>query len=131
MANDVPVEAQAGAEDAEGWKKVTNYDADKVASAWASLTEARDFNPCAKHENHTMERAVGTVAGLDVLDLACGDGYYTRYFKRLGAARIVGVDLSKDLINQADAAENILGSRSRLEMPLSLSAMSALGSSTL
>jgi ubiquinone/menaquinone biosynthesis C-methylase UbiE len=38
---------------------------------------------------------LGDVTGLSVLDLACGDGFYTRRIKKAGADRVVGVDLSE------------------------------------
>ena len=40
------------------------------------------------------------VEGMRILDLGCGDGYYSRYLKKRGA-EVVGVDLSNDMINLA------------------------------
>lgn len=49
---------------------------------------------------------LGDVRGKALLDLACGDGFYTRRFRtELGADPVVGVDLSPMLIRQAEAAE--------------------------
>jgi SAM-dependent methyltransferase len=51
---------------------------------------------------------LGDVTGLSVLDLACGDGFYTRRIQKAGAARVVGVDLSEGMIalaRQQEAAE--------------------------
>jgi toxoflavin synthase len=42
--------------------------------------------------------AVGPVAGVRVLDLACGTGVITRLLLGLGAREVVGVDLSPDMI---------------------------------
>lgn len=51
-------------------------------------------------------RTLGDVRGKSLLDLACGDGFYTRRFrKERGAGPVVGVDLSPMLIQQAEAAE--------------------------
>lgn len=47
---------------------------------------------------------LGDVAGLDVLDVACGHGRITRELARRGA-RVVGVDLSERLLAVAAAAE--------------------------
>ncbi len=44
---------------------------------------------------------VGRVEGLEVLDLACGDGYVTEGFCSRGARRIMGVDKSLVQVNQA------------------------------
>src|SRR5262249_40916249 len=40
-----------------------------------------------------------------VIDLACGEGYYTRALRQQGAARVVGVDLSRAMIGLAEAEE--------------------------
>ena len=51
---------------------------------------------------------LGDLTGLSVLDLACGDGFYTRRIKKAGADRVVGVDLSEGVIalaRQQEAAE--------------------------
>lgn len=47
---------------------------------------------------YTYRRLIGDVRGKSVLDLACGNGFYTRIFKDQGAARVLGVDLSAELI---------------------------------
>ena len=56
-------------------------------------------------ERYTLLRLVGDVAGKAVIDLACGEGYYTRALRQQGAARIVGVDLSRAMIGLAEAEE--------------------------
>lgn len=50
-------------------------------------------------------RLVGPVAGLRLLDLACGHGRFARFFARQGA-RVVGIDLSGALLDKARAAEH-------------------------
>ena len=47
----------------------------------------------------------GDVRGLRVLDLACGDGFYTRLLKAAGAAEVVGVDISPAMIALASQHE--------------------------
>ncbi|MFJ9644023.1 class I SAM-dependent methyltransferase [Streptomyces sp. NPDC101206] len=44
---------------------------------------------------------VGDVRGRSVLDLACGTGFYSREFKRRGAADVFGVDISVEMIAAA------------------------------
>jgi ubiquinone/menaquinone biosynthesis C-methylase UbiE len=56
-------------------------------------------------ERYTLLRLAGDVAGKAVLDLACGEGYYTRALRQQGAARIIGVDLSRAMIGLAEAEE--------------------------
>ena len=46
------------------------------------------------------------VAGLDVLDLGCGEGYFARNLKIRGAGNIEGVDLSPEMIQRAVAEES-------------------------
>ena len=51
-------------------------------------------------------RTLDDVRGRSLLDLACGNGFYTRRFRReLGAEPVMGVDLSPMLIHQAQIAE--------------------------
>ena len=44
---------------------------------------------------------IGDVRGLEVLDLACGNGYLARRYAREGAARVVGVDASAPIVRRA------------------------------
>ncbi|MFB7369676.1 class I SAM-dependent methyltransferase [Streptomyces sp. NPDC056222] len=48
---------------------------------------------------------VGDVRGKSVLDLACGTGFYSREFKRRGAADVFGVDISVEMIAAARKVE--------------------------
>lgn len=51
-------------------------------------------------------RALGDIRGKSLLDLACGDGFYTRRFKTECAANpVMGIDLSPKAIEQAEAIE--------------------------
>jgi ubiquinone/menaquinone biosynthesis C-methylase UbiE len=51
-------------------------------------------------------RALGDVRGKALLDLACGDGFYTRRFRaECGADPVIGVDLSPMQIERARAIE--------------------------
>jgi toxoflavin synthase len=45
------------------------------------------------------------LAGCSVVDLACGDGIYSRKLRRAGARRVVGVDISSEMIALAEQAE--------------------------
>ncbi len=48
---------------------------------------------------------VGDVDGRSVLDLASGTGFYSREFKRRGASRVLGVDISGAMVEAARAQE--------------------------
>lgn len=51
-------------------------------------------------------RTLGDVRGKSLLDLACGDGFYTRRFRaECGADPVVGIDLSPKQIERAKAIE--------------------------
>lgn len=56
---------------------------------------------------------VGDVRGKSVLDLASGTGFYSREFKRRGAAEVLGVDISREMVAAAEELEerNPLGVR--------------------
>ncbi len=42
----------------------------------------------------------GDIQNLKILDLACGDGFYTRMIKEMGA-EITGIDISEEMIKLA------------------------------
>ncbi len=48
---------------------------------------------------------LGDVVGKDVLDVACGAGYFTRKIKKRGAENVVGIDISEKMIELARAEE--------------------------
>jgi SAM-dependent methyltransferase len=80
-----------------------------VSDAYAAIAE--DYRQAKLHpwrlhvEEFTLHELTGDVAGLAVLDLACGEGFHTRRLKVRGAARVVGVDLSPAMVALARAEE--------------------------
>lgn len=56
-------------------------------------------------ESFTLMDLVGDPTGLSVLDLACGEGFYSRLLRHRGAARVRGLDLSAGMIELAAAQE--------------------------
>ena len=58
-------------------------------------------------EKYTLFRMLGDVTGARVLDLACGDGFYTRLLKEAGALSATGVDLSAKMIRLAEENERL------------------------
>ena len=56
-------------------------------------------------EAFTFFHVLAAVEGLAVLDVACGDGYYTRALKRQGAGRVIGIDSSPTMITYATSEE--------------------------
>jgi SAM-dependent methyltransferase len=77
-------------------------DYDRIAEQY----KRAKLHPWRTHiERYTLLRLAGDVADKAVIDLACGEGYYTRQLRRRGAARVVGVDLSHRMIGLAEAEE--------------------------
>lgn len=59
-----------------------------------------------KHiETYSLFDMAGDIRAMRVLDLACGEGFYTRKLKMAGAAITIGVDISREMIHLAQAAE--------------------------
>ena len=52
-------------------------------------------------EAYTYFNLLGELTGKSMLDLGCGEGFYTRQFRQKGAVRVVGVDLSPKMIELA------------------------------
>jgi ubiquinone/menaquinone biosynthesis C-methylase UbiE len=62
--------------------------------------------PWRRHvECFTLCELVGGLRGESVLDLACGEGFYSRVLRGRGAGRVVGVDRSGRMIELARAQE--------------------------
>ena len=76
-----------------------------------------DFRECVEH--HTLRQVLAKthpdlvgasatplpITGLAILDLACGEGIYSRSMKRLGASEVLGVDISPEMVALAEKAE--------------------------
>lgn len=56
-------------------------------------------------ESFTLMQLVGDPTGLSVIDLACGEGFYTRLLRQRGAAKVTGVDISEGMIELARRQE--------------------------
>ena len=85
----------------------------RVAKEWNDASEVWvDFVRQGKDyfreelNNPGMLRLIGSVKGLEVLDIACGEGYNTRILARKGA-KVTGVDLSRKLLKHAKSQEKM------------------------
>ena len=78
----------------------TNYD--PIAEQYA---RAKQQPWRAYIEAFTLMRLIGDPTGKRVIDIACGDGFYTRMIRQGGAAKVTGVDLSEKMIGLARASE--------------------------
>lgn len=72
-----------------------------------SYKEYKESLPIINHvEKYTYFNIIGNdLVGKSILDLGCGEGFYTRIFKQKGAARVVGIDLSTKMIELATQEE--------------------------
>jgi SAM-dependent methyltransferase len=82
---------------------MTNTDYDDIALDYvkSKVIPAKQFG-----EVHTFFQALNDVSDKSVLDLVCGDGYYTRAIKTRGASAVTGVDISKAMISLAKQEES-------------------------
>jgi len=81
-------------------------------SEWDALAKWRDFRMGERGDlwhraliDPALLRILGSVRGLRVLDVGCGNGYLTRRLKRLGATQSVGVDAANASIQLARRRE--------------------------
>lgn len=78
----------------------TNYD--PIAEQYRRAKQ----QPWRAHvEAFTLMRLIGDPAGKAVIDIACGEGFYTRMLRQRGAAKVTGVDLSEKMIGLARTSE--------------------------
>jgi toxoflavin synthase len=56
-------------------------------------------------EAYSLYNLIGDVAGLNILELATGTGFYARVFRRQRADRVVAVDIADQMIQIARTAE--------------------------
>ena len=78
----------------------TNYD------LIAEQYKRAKLQPWRAHiESFTFLGVIGNLAGMKVVDLACGEGFYSRLLRAHGAASVTGVDLSEGMIALARAQE--------------------------
>lgn len=57
-------------------------------------------------EAYTFMDLIGDPSGKSVIDLACGEGFYSRMIRQRGAAEVTGIDLSPRMIELARTQES-------------------------
>jgi len=76
----------------------------KAAKIWVEFVRSGK-NYYAEYLNGpALKQMVGSVKGKQVLDIGCGEGYFSRFFAKAGA-EVVGIDLSEALIKAAEEEE--------------------------
>lgn len=71
----------------------------------AQYQQAKEQLWRSRIETHSLMQLVGTLAGKKVIDVACGEGFFTRKLRRAGAAQVVGIDISERMVELARAQE--------------------------
>ncbi len=92
---------------------------DAIAEGYQRTKES----PLRRHiEAWSFDAMLPDLDGLRVLDLACGDGFYTRRIRKAGAAQVIGIDVSAEMIRLAAELETAqpLGIEYRCASALSL-----------
>lgn len=81
---------------------------------WASNYPPHAHNPVMQAEERAMLALLpASLRGMAVLDAGCGSGRYMLHALRRGAARVIGVDLSPEMLARADAALRDIGDAGR------------------
>jgi len=68
---------------------------DRIGSKYDAYAQTATLK---RAESYPCFRMVGELDGQRVLDLACGFGFYPRQLKQRGAAQVVGVAISPEMV---------------------------------
>jgi len=79
---------------------------DSQFDAFVRAYENDEYLPFRRHiEAHSFFKALGSTEGAEVLDVGCGAGLYTRRLQQRGAARVLGLDAARNMIEYARERE--------------------------
>lgn len=76
------------------------YDNDNFFNQYAQMPRSRD-GLAAAGEWHQLKPLFPPLQGKNILDLGCGYGWHCKFAREQGAARILGIDLSRKMIEEA------------------------------
>ncbi|KMJ45362.1 ubiquinone biosynthesis methyltransferase UbiE [Xenorhabdus khoisanae] len=79
---------------------------DPIAHLYESFSDAA---PHIEVEIRNIFNLAGDIQGKSVLDLACGYGLFSREYKKRGASKVIGVDISKTMIEIAKSKSQQYG----------------------
>jgi toxoflavin synthase len=93
----------------------TDYNEDRIAEQYEQAIYAQAWR--SRVEAHSFLSLIGDVKGKKVLDVACGEGRFTRILRKAGAQEVVGTDISDRMIESAreQEARQPLGIEYRVE----------------
>jgi len=81
-------------------KQQNIYDNKKFFEEYQNLRKS-DFSANELIEIPQLFELIGDVTNLSILDLGCGTGKHDRKLVEKGARKVVGIDLSNNMINEA------------------------------
>jgi malonyl-CoA O-methyltransferase len=81
---------------------------------WAPLYPPVAHNPLMRAEQQAMLLHWPAVAGLRVLDLACGTGRYSRLLEEGGAAEVIALDFCVPMLMQVPSGRKVCASMMQL-----------------
>ncbi|MDE7205995.1 MAG: class I SAM-dependent methyltransferase [Lachnospiraceae bacterium] len=76
------------------------YDNEKFFEEYAKMSRSRE-GLSAAGEWHQLKPLFPSLRGKSVLDLGCGYGWHCKFAAEQGAVRILGIDLSRKMIEEA------------------------------
>ena len=77
------------------------YDNEEFFKYYQNL-RASEINANNLIENPIIKSMLPNLKGKSILDLGCGDGNMSAYFMDNGAKRVYGIDISENMINEAN-----------------------------
>ena len=80
---------------------------------WAD-SYASEPNPVLALESRTFKPLLDTLAPKQILDVACGTGRWSSYYRQLGA-RVIGIDASEQMLAQAAKQHMLSGTLIRAD----------------
>jgi malonyl-CoA O-methyltransferase len=84
---------------------------------WAPLYPPLAHNPLMRAEQESMLEVWPNVAGMRVLDLACGSGRYSRLLCEANAAQVVALDFCLPMLEQVAPIGRVCASMMQLPFP--------------
>ena len=80
----------------------TDYNQGRVAEQYK---KAKEQPWRSRIETYSFMNRIGGLEGKKVVDIACGEGHFTRKLRQAGAGQVVGVDVSERMVELARAQE--------------------------
>lgn len=80
----------------------TDYDQGRIAEQYR---QAKEQPWRSRIETYSFMKLIGDLKGKKVLDVACGEGHFTRILRKAGASKVVGIDISERMIALARQQE--------------------------